>query len=120
MERTDGLAFQLYDHYLQWWLFHWPFNIRSRKQAEILYNNIPVFRNVPDLKKIISESNLSNTNNNDFLITIIGDSKNENSYSNSKLMEQININNNISEKLKTIYLSNFYLIIDLLDKFFSQ
>ena len=89
---------------------------KFEKFAEIYLR--PMF--LSDLKKIISESSTSNTNNNAFLITIIGDSKNENSYSNSKLMEQININNNISEKLKTIYLSNFYLIIDLLNKFFSS
>ena len=73
-----------------------------------------------DLKRIISESDTPNLNNNDFLITIINNSQNENSYSNSKLMEQINKNNNNSEKLKSIYLSNFYLIIDFLDKFFSS
>ena len=72
---------------------------------------------ISSCKKIRSELDSTNSNKNDYLTNIINSAKNENSYTNYKLLEKFNFYNNISDKLTSIYISNFYLIKDFLDKF---
>lgn len=72
-----------------------------------------------ELKKMISDSNESSSDMNDYLTNIIKKAQNETSYSNFKLIEKLDLNKNYSDKLISLYISNFYLIKDFVDKFIS-
>ena len=72
---------------------------------------------VSSCEKIRSELGTTNSNKNDYLTNIINNAKSENSYSNYKLLEKFNFYHKYSDKLTSIYISNFYLIKDFLDKF---
>ena len=72
---------------------------------------------VSSCKKIRAELDSTNSNKNDYLTNIINNAKNENSYANFKLLEKFKLYHNISEQITSIYIANFYLIKDFLDKF---
>ena len=72
---------------------------------------------VTELKNMMSQSEITNKDMNDYLNNIIKNSKDEFSYSNQKLMEKFDVDNISSDKVIYIYIKKFYLIKEFIDKF---
>ena len=74
---------------------------------------------IKNMNIIISQSQKTDQDMNDYINNNINNSQEESHYSNLKLMEKFYINGNLSSQLITIYTKKFCLIKEFIDKFIS-
>ena len=100
---------------------------QKNTKEEIKQKNIEIFVSkyfkilpLSELKKINSESGTNYTDMNDYIEHITKNADDDNCYSNLQLMEKFREKKIFSNKLISLYSTKFFIIKNLLDKFFSS